>query len=282
MLRQYYALTKPGIIRGNLLTAAGGLLLASGRNYDAGITFGLLTGLALVIAAGCVINNITDRRIDARMQRTRTRGLATGSISVSAASTYAAALGTSGLAVLYIFTNTLTTGLAAFGLFAYTVLYGWAKRRSDYGTLVGSISGAVPIMAGYTAVTNRLDSVALLLGIILVAWQMPHFYAIALYRKKEYAAANIPVLPITRGSSVARSQSIGYIIVFGIAVAMLTLGGTTGLVFLVCMSAATAWWLRAAMSRHTDHTVWGRTVFRRSLLVISLFSGLLIFDGYLL
>ncbi|MDE2589744.1 MAG: heme o synthase, partial [Patescibacteria group bacterium] len=194
-IKTYYLLTKPGIIYGNTITTVAGFLLASQGKIYFGLFMATLFGVSFVIASACVINNYLDRKIDKKMARTQKRALVTHAISPSHALVFATILGILGFLDLVVFTNGITFMIGLIGYIDYIVLYGLSKRKSIYGTLVGSISGATPIAAGYTAVTNRFDIAALLLFLIMVFWQMPHFYAIAIYRLKDYVAAGIPVLP---------------------------------------------------------------------------------------
>src|SRR6185312_1596924 len=131
----------------------------------------------------------------------------------------------------------------AIGFIDYVVLYGWSKRHSVHGTVVGSISGSMPVVAGYCAVTGRLDMGAFILFLILTLWQMPHFYAIAMYRAKDYAAAKIPVLPVVRGMHAAKVQIVAYVVAFTVAVASLSVFGYAGLTFRIVMLAVSAYWL---------------------------------------
>jgi heme o synthase len=269
-IRQYYRLTKPGIIYGNLLTAVAGYLLGSQWHLHYSVFVGLAVGTSLVIAAACVCNNCLDRGIDAKMQRTRKRALVSGEIKVWQALVYATALGVIGVVALARYTNnlTLTVGLIAF--VDYVALYGWSKRHSVHGTLVGSISGSAPIVAGYTAATNRFDTGALLLFLILTAWQMPHFYAISLYRFKDYQTAGLPVLPVARSKRQARLQIMGYIVAFTAAVLLLTVFGYTGYIYAVVMAGlGGAWFWRGWQGwRKYDSATWGKRMFLFSLIVI--------------
>ena len=166
--KAYYELTKPGIIRGNMITGSSGYLFASRGQINFKF-FGLfLVGMSFVIAGGCVYNNFIDRGIDKKMVRTKNRALVTKTIVGWQALLYATILTLIGVYVLYYFTNILTVMIACFGLFAYVVLYGIAKRRTIHSTAIGSISGALPPVAGYCAVTNHLDIAALLFFLILV------------------------------------------------------------------------------------------------------------------
>ncbi len=277
MLKTYYRLTKPGIVYGNAITAAGGFFLASRGQVDAGLLVATLAGLSAVIAAACVSNNYLDRDIDRRMARTKNRALVTGKVSPRAALTFAAVLGAAGTFILLALTNLLAAGLALFGYFAYVFLYGIGKRRTVHGTLIGSISGAIPPVVGYTAVTGRLDAAAIILFLVLVTWQMPHFYSIATYRADDYSAAGIPVLPVRRGVRAAKNQIIVYIVAFLVATSLLTITGYTGLVYLVVMLAFGGYWLRLAYAGFTapDDKLWARQLFRFSLIVILVFSAMI-------
>lgn len=274
-IRSYYELTKPGIVYGNVMTAVAGYLFAS-RWHIQWVTFlALLGGTALLIAAACAANNCLDRRIDAHMSRTRSRALVTGTISVRSALWYAAALGVLGIFVL-LKTNWLTLAVGLSAVFSYVVLYGWAKRHTVHGTLVGTVPGAASLVAGYTAVTGRLDVAALLLFLIMLAWQMPHFYAIAIRRVDEYAAAGLPVWPVRRGVRSTVRQTVAYIALFFAAVCALTLTGYTGVSFLVIMGGLGAWWFALGVCGfRTGDTAWARKTFLFSLIVLTVFSAAL-------
>ena len=271
VIRAYYYLTKPGIIRGNAVVAAAGFLLASKGHINLLVLLATLVGLSLVIGSSCVFNNYIDRGIDAKMSRTKRRALVTQSISVRSAIIYAVILGLIGSTVLALYTNLLTLGLALFGFFAYVVMYGIGKRRSVHGTVVGSISGALPPVVGYTAVTGRLDAGALILFLILVLWQMPHFYAIAIYRLDDYAAANIPVLPLAHGLRATKIQILVYIVAFILAAWSLSLFGYAGITYLVVSLALGAAWLALGLRgfNNANDNDWARKMFRFSLVVIT-------------
>ncbi len=276
-MRTYYMLTKPGIIMGNLITTAGGFALACRAGFNFFLFFEMLVGLGFVIASACICNNYIDRYADQKMERTKNRGLAKGSISPFKALSLAFVLGLSGLTILAIFTNLLATLVAFLGFLIYVVVYSYVKYFSDCATLLGSISGAVPPVVGYVAVSNRLDMGTLLLFLILVLWQMPHFYSIALYRQDEYAAASIPVLPITKGVYVTKVQMVAYIIAFMAATAMLTVLGYTGYAYLVIATLLGSTWLALSFKgfKAKDDKRWARKMFALSLVTIVGFSILL-------
>jgi heme o synthase len=283
MLKAYYRLTKPGIIYGNVLTAIAGFLLGSDGKIDFVRLLATLTGTALVIASACVINNYIDRDIDAKMKRTKKRALVSGTITGAQALTFAGLLGVIGLIVLATQTNMLTLWIGVIGFVDYVVLYTWSKRHTMFATLIGSISGATSITAGYTAATNTFDIGALLLFMILVLWQMPHFYAISLFRQDDYAAARIPVLPIVKGVLHTKIQILLYIAAFAATVVALTIFGVTGYTFVAVMGLLTGMWLWRGLQgfEADDHVSWGRKMFLFSLVIIMALSALLSIDTWL-
>lgn len=282
-LGEYYRLTKPGIIRGNLLTAIAGFLLASRGTIDWSVFIGITTGTILVIASGCVFNNYIDRDIDKKMKRTANRALVTGTISGSSALIFAGLLGLGGLAMLFSLTNSLTTLIGFIGLYSYVVLYGLAKRKTKYGTLIGSIPGAIPPLAGYTAVTGSLDMAAGLLFLALVTWQIPHFYAIAIFRSKDYAAAGLPVLPLVDGVRKTKYSILYYVGLFTITATALTLTDNTGGVFLAIVTTTGLIWLWFGIKnfRMKDSNAWARQMFFASLFVLLVFSFALSIDSFM-
>jgi protoheme IX farnesyltransferase len=271
-VKDYYRLTKPGIVYGNAITATAGFLLASRGHVNLGLLIATVTGICLVIASACVFNNYIDRDIDEKMARTRQRALVIGLVSVRNAIIYAIFLGLIGFWVLATYTNWLTVGIGAAAIVTYVVLYGISKRRSVHGTIIGSIAGATPPVAGYTAVTNHFDGAALLLFLILVCWQMPHFYAIAMYRSADYKAAKLPVLPIKKGFAAAKRQMIMYILAFSLAAIALVVLGYSGYFYLSVVSILSLAWLALSIEgfKAKNDQKWARQMFFVSLLVITL------------
>lgn len=239
-----------------------------------------LVGTSLVIAAACVFNNCLDRGIDQKMSRTAHRALVTGQVSVRAAIVFGMILAVSGEAILLWRVNQLTAWVGLAGFLAYIGLYSYAKRHSHHGTLVGTISGATPPVAGYAAASNHLDAAAWMLFVILVCWQMPHFYAIAMYRLKDYKAAVLPVLPITKGLKRTRLEIRLYIVGFVLANLLLATKGYASYTFATIMGLLALGWL-ARSFRHLPDAKWGKGMFLYSLLVIMLFSIGLSLDSFL-
>lgn len=270
MIREYYKLTKPGIIRGNLIAALAGFFLASQGDIDLLLLIFTMLGTSLVIACGCVVNNYFDQYIDSKMPRTKNRALVTGKISNQNALVFAFIIGIIGTGLLIVFVNVLTAVIGLFGLFAYVVLYGLGKRRTVHGTLIGTISGAVPPVAGYTAVSGSIDQAAIILFLILVFWQMPHFYAIALFRQKDYAAANLPVLPVVKGVRITKAHIFAYIIGFGLVSSLLYVYDYVSVLYLIVVSALTIIWIYYWFKdiKSSNVVAWARRLFGVSLIVL--------------
>jgi protoheme IX farnesyltransferase len=276
----YYLLTKPGIVLGNLVTFAAGFLLASKGVFDLWLFSVTLLGLALTMASACVFNNYIDRYIDKKMQRTKDRALANGLISYRNALLFAAILGLTGMLLLWFTTNLVTTFVAAAGFFVYVVLYSLWKCRTIYGTAIGSIAGAVPPVVGYCAVSHQLDAGALILFVMMVLWQMPHFFAIALAHYDDYAAAEIPVLPIMRGMLRTKIHMVLYIFGFIVASLLLTLFHYTGYVYLAVTMVTGLLWLGFCVTGFScaNDQRWGRDMFRVSLAIIASVCFVIPFD----
>ncbi|HCU0431960.1 TPA: protoheme IX farnesyltransferase [Serratia marcescens] len=281
MIKQYLQVTKPGIIFGNLISVVGGFLLASKGSIDYPLFLATLVGVSLVVASGCVFNNYIDRDIDKKMERTKNRVLVKGLIAPSVTLVYATVLGIAGFALLYIAANPLAMWLAVMGFVVYVGVYSlYMKRHSVYGTLIGSLSGAAPPVIGYCAVTNEFDAGALILLAIFSLWQMPHSYAIAIFRFKDYQAANIPVLPVVKGISVAKNHITVYILAFMIATLMLTLVGYAGYKYLIVAAAVSVWWLGMALRGYKteNDSVWARKLFVFSIVAITSLSVMMSID----
>lgn len=271
-MKTYYMLTKPGIILGNIITTIGGFALASKGNIDYWLLFITLIGLGLVIASAGVFNNYIDRRADGKMERTKDRAFVKGLVSTPRALQFGLVLVVAGITILGIGTNLLTVLITLFGFFVYLVLYAFMKYHSFYGTLVGSVAGAVPPVVGYCAVSNSLDAGALLIFAILVLWQMPHFFAIAIYRHDDYAAASIPVLPVQKGMRATKIQMFFYIIAFLVTALALSQAGFTGYLYTVVVLLLSLAWLgmcvRGFYIKPEQDRTWAREMFVYSLVVI--------------
>lgn len=267
-LRSYYLLTKPGIIYGNALAASAGYFFGATGQPKAVEFLCMLFGLSLVIASACVANNMLDRSIDARMDRTKSRALVMHTISLTSAFFFMIILLTVGSVLLLYGTNTLALFIALAGFVAYVFVYGWAKRKTVHSTLIGTISGSTPPVIGYVAATGQLDVIALILFLILVCWQMPHFYAIAIFRKKEYASANLPILSVVKGNAATRKQIIVYIALFLLTCLVLGAIGAASLFWTLLMTLLALYWLYIVLTPHIDINSWARKQFSWSLVTL--------------
>jgi heme o synthase len=281
MIKLYYMLTKPGIIMGNLLTTAAGFLLASKGNFNLPLFIATFSSITCVIGSACVFNNYIDRKCDKKMERTKGRALATGSVSPVKAITFASVLLVLGTVISGVYINALVTIISLVGVFVYVIMYSIWKYKSASGTLIGSVAGALPPLIGYCAVSNSLDLGAFTLFAIIVLWQMPHFYAIAIYRLKDYTAAAIPVLPVKKGIHTTKIHMLLYIVFFMGAAFMLTVLGYTGYAYLAVASVASVIWLVMGIRgfKADDDTKWARKMFRFSLVVVTSLSIMIAVDG---
>lgn len=264
---------KPGIIIGNVITLCGGFFLGMGHHFSLSLLIITMIGMSLVIACGCTINNIVDRDIDKLMERTKNRVLVTGVLSPKRAALYAAIFGVLGFLVLALGTNWLTCLVSLVGLLVYVGTYTlWMKRKSIHSTIVGGIAGAVPPVVGYTAVTNRLDLGAAIVFFILFFWQIPHFYAISIFRKGDFSKASLPVMPLKEGVEYTQRSIRRYILLFT-AVALLptVFGYTESIYFIIALVSGVLWFL-VALKKTPDERSWARKVFFYSILVITVIS----------
>lgn len=277
-LNAYYQLTKPGVLYGNVLTGAAGFFLAAAGNYDWWLFVAVILGMTLVVASACVINNYLDRDIDSVMQRTKSRPSVTGDVKPTHILVYGIILGLLGFITLWLWTNTLTVIIGVIGFVTYVWLYGaWSKRQSIHGTLVGSISGAMPIAGGYAAASGTVDAGLIIVFLILFFWQFPEFYSIAIYRRKEYAAAHVPVMPVIKGVRSTIVQIYLYTVLYVISTLLLTIYGYTGFTYFVVMAVAGGYWVwlagKGLGAREPEK--WARKMFRFSMITILLLCVML-------
>ena len=196
----YYELCKPNVVYLMLLTSAIGMFMATPGTVPWEILFFGNVGIGLCAASGAVINHLVDQRIDIIMARTHNRPVAQGRVDRSAAGIFAIALGLAGMAMLMFKVNALTAWLTLFSLVGYAGIYTlWLKRATPQNIVIGGLPGAAPPLLGWVAVTGEVSGHGLLLALIIFAWTPPHFWALAIHRKDDYAKAGIPMLPVTHG-----------------------------------------------------------------------------------
>jgi protoheme IX farnesyltransferase len=231
--RRYLELTKPRVVALITFTAVVGTLLASpGLPPLGALVWGNL-GIALAAACAATINHVLDRRIDEQMVRTRRRPLPTGQLTERQALMFAAALGVASMAILAFLVNLLTALLTFLSLIGYAVIYTvWLKRATSQNIVIGGAAGAAPPVLGWTAVTNSVDPNALLLFLIIFVWTPPHFWALAIARRDDYARAGIPMLPVTHGVDFTRLQVLFYTVLLTVVTLLPYLTRMSGLLYL--------------------------------------------------
>lgn len=281
--RDFVIVTKPGIVIGNVLVGIGAFCFGAQKtSFDWIALAAFVMGMALVIAASCIFNNYYDRDIDRLMKRTAARPSVTGVLPLGVAIAYGVALLVVGVALLIVFVNWSTAIIGLIGSLLYAYVYSRAKRRTHHATLVGTIPGATPPLAGYVAATGQFDLAAWLLFALLVAWQMPHFYAISLFRREEYARARIPVLPVVKGVQRTIWEMRIYASLFLLSALAFTLysGSSTVSGVLLCLCAML--WLSQIIRspKHVPITAWARNAFKHSLYILPILSAVLILDRF--
>ena len=214
LLKSYYQLCKPNVVYMMLICAFVGMLLAEESVNSYGYLFVALLGITLCAASAAAINQVVDRNTDASMTRTDQRPLPQGEISASHASIFAFVIGLMGALTLYFFVNTLTMILTLASLVGYAFIYTiYLKRATPQNIVIGGLAGAAPPLLGWSSVSNTIDPYALLLVLIIFVWTPPHFWALAIYRKDEYAKESIPMLPVTHGVVFTKLQIVLYTII---------------------------------------------------------------------
>ena len=274
-MKKYLFLTKPGILFGNFVTTLGGFFLAAQGAIDFLLLLITLIATTLVVASGCVINNVIDQDIDQKMQRTQNRAMVKKTVLPSVALVYAAVLGLTGFGLLWFFVNAYAFGFAMLGFVVYVVFYSlWTKRTTIHQTIVGSISGASPPVIGYVAVSQQFDLAALLIFLAYALWQMPHSWAIAIYRYEDYRNANIPILPVARNIRRTKIECLVYVVLFTAVLNGLYCFGYTNILFLMIFNVLCGYWIYLSIVGFTveDDQLWARKYFLYSVILITALS----------
>lgn len=282
--RSYLQLIKPGITISNTISGTAGFFLAASFvPFSFPALIGSVVGIAAVIASACVANNILDRDIDKRMKRTLKRDVANGTISIPKALAFSVVLGLIGFGFLLLLTNVLTFCLGVLAYIWYVAVYGIAKRTTPYSTIIGGVAGALPPMAGYTALTGTIDAGAIILFLILFFWQLPHFYAISMFRKSDYSEAKLPVWAVRYGMKSTKVQIFVSVVLYAITASLLAFYGYTGITYLVLSSALSIYWIYTGIKLYNkvDDVKWARSMFGVSLLVLLSMCALIAVGGYL-
>lgn len=273
-LKAFYEALKPERTYANVMTTAAGFLFASRWHISWSLFLYTLLGTTLIVMSACAANNCTDRKLDAKMPRTKKRGTVTGAVSIRKLAASAVIFGLIGFAILAVHVNLLTCLLGAIAYLDYVVFYGWAKRTTVYSTLVGTISGAVPLVIGYTAVTGRFDLTAAILGLIMIFWQMPHFYAIGIFRRDDYKAGSLPIWPVVKGVRSTQYWILVYTALYLLAVVTLAIWGSAGWIYTVVVVGMSVYWLFLGLKgfKSLKPEKWARGMFGFSLINLLVLS----------
>lgn len=244
MFKDLIALTKPRLLRLNMFAALGGFWVASKWDLDYILMIWMLIGSTLTMASATVVNNYWDRELDQKMERTRNRTLPMGRMKPGAVLTYGLVMGVAGIAVLFLLVHPITGLLGLLGWFVYIVIYTmWLKRSSTWSTSIGGISGAMPPVIGYCAVTGEVDAGAWILFAFLFLWQPAHFWSLAIRRVEEYREAGFPLLPVVKGVKRTKLQMIPYVLLLLPTVVLLYSFGYAGIYFLIISVVLSVVWL---------------------------------------
>lgn len=280
--REYYSLCKPKVIAVMLVTSWVGMCLAckSGIPWHPFI-FGTI-GIALAAASSAIVNHLIDAKIDAKMQRTAQRPIASGRILPKQAIFFSTVLGITGLLTLLFFVNFLTAILTLSTMLGYAVLYSlFLKHASPQNIVIGGIAGAAPPLLGWASVTNEINAYALLLVLIIFAWTPPHFWSLAIYRSSEYRNANVPMLPVTHGIRFTKLSIVLYTLLL-IAITLLPFAaGMSGLIYLIsALVLGIAFLLQTLLLYYSNKELEARKTFGFSIVyLLCLFLALLV-DHY--
>ena len=280
---QYYKLTKPKVVYLIVFTAMVGMLLAVDGAVPLDIfVFGLL-GIGFAAASGAAINHVVDERIDQIMERTKGRPIASGDLGQRKALIFALSLGVIGIAMLLIFINVLTAVLTFFSLVGYALIYTmYLKRATPQNIVLGGAAGAAPPLLGWTAVTGQVETEALLLFLIIFIWTPPHFWALAIRRREEYAKADIPMLPVTHGVYFTKIQILLYTVLLFVVTLVPFLVQMSGLIYLAGAVSLGIGFLYYAIKLYQDDepNIIAMKTFSYSIFYLSVLSGFLLVDHY--
>jgi len=282
--RAYYDLTKPRVVALLVLTAVVGMSLSVPGGLPWQLFIPAMLGIGLLSSAAAAINHIVDEKIDAIMGRTHNRPLPEGRVTTNNAIVFACSLALLGFVLLMVFVNPLTAYLTLAGLVGYSFVYTlYLKRATPQNITIGGLAGAIPPLLGWTAMTNQVDPNALLLVLIIFTWTPPHFWALAIHRKNEYAKVNIPMLPVTHGVSFTKTQILLYTVLLFIVSLLPYLVGMSNWLYLIgavtlnLMFFAYAWKLKF----HADENT-AMDTFKFSIIHLMLLFVILLLDHYLL
>ena len=280
----YFELCKPRVVYLIVFTAVVGMFLAvPGWPPLSALIAGTL-GIGLAASSAAAINHLLDQRIDAVMARTRDRPLPTGQLGIKQVLIFALLLCVLSMSILMIWVNTLTAVLTFLSLIGYAIVYTvWLKRATPQNIVIGGAAGAAPPVLGWTAVTGAIDPNALILFLIIYVWTPPHFWALAIHRRHDYAAADIPVLPVTHGVRFTRWHILFYTILLVLVTTLPYLTGMSGLLYLAgvtVLNMGFLWYALRLLSTNDEGLP--MQTFSYSVIYLMVLFVFLLVDHYLL
>ena len=281
--RDFLELTKPRVVVLMLLCALVGMLLATPELPPMPLILLGLVGIALVAGSAAAVNHIADARIDARMARTRNRPIPKGRVSPVAGVVFAGTLGIAGLAILLLWVNPLTAMLNLVSWIGYGLLYTlYLKRATSQNIVIGGLFGAAPPLFGWTAVTNSVEWGGIILLLIIFVWTPPHFWALAIDRRRDYEQVDVPMLPITHGDAYTRRQVLYYTIALTAVSALPFAVGMSGVVYLAGALILGAGFLGCAIALVRGNSERAPlATFKYSIVYLTLLFAVLLVDHYL-
>lgn len=281
-LRDYLELTKPKVVALMILTSIIGMFLSVPGMVPIDVLILGNVGIALCAGAAAVINHVVDRKIDLKMSRTLNRPVAKGRVSPYQALLFSTILGLIGMAILLVYINSLTAWLTLASLFGYAVLYtSYLKRATPQNIVIGGLAGAVPPLLGWTAVTGEVHGHALLLVLIIFAWTPPHFWALAVHRKDEYAKAEIPMLPVTHGEKYTKISILLYTVLMILVTLLPFAVGMSGWLYILgalILGAGFLYWAIVMMLDRNPNA--GMDTFKYSIVYLMALFIIMLVDHY--
>lgn len=279
-LHDYFTLCKPRVVLLMLLTVWAGMTLASTGPLPWSLWVMATLGIGLLSGAAATMNHIIDHRIDAIMERTKHRPLASGKLTLTQAWVFATLQSLIGFFILYLFVNPLTALLTALTAVGYAIIYSiFLKRSTSQNIVIGGLSGAMPPLLGWVAVTGHLDAKSWLLVLIIFAWTPAHFWALCIHRLDEYKKSSYPMLPVTHGVPYTKLNIVFYTVLTAITSVLPYVTGMSGLFYLVCVLILNAGFLSYALRlqfSQNDNTLAIRTFHFSLIYLTGLFAALLI------
>ena len=282
--RDYYELCKPRVVYLMILTSLVGMFLAVPGMVPIDVLILGNLGIALVAASGAVVNHLIDRKIDIKMARTHNRPVAQGRVEPTQAAMFALTIGVIGMAIMMIWVNALSAWLTLASFVGYAFIYtGYLKHATPQNIVIGGLAGAMPPLLGWSAVSGTVEADALILVLIIFAWTPPHFWALAIHRKDDYANSGVPMLPVTHGEHVTKIHILVYTVILVATTALPYFSGLSGLAYLVVAMLSGAGFLYYALRlMFWPQASTAMDTFRYSIVYLAVLFLALVIDHYLI